>query len=568
MTVRSAAAGRQRVAVVTGGGGGIGAAIAEELGRSGVFVVTVDPLVSVDGIEQLPAPEETTAGRIIAAGGAARASGASVTDPAALHELFAGLAEEFGGLDAVVNVAGITRPTSFTRGSEDDWRDVLSVHLDGYRNVLAAALPIMAQAGSGHILGVTSGSGWRPADTGAYGCAKRAVASLTWQLGRAVPAGVVVNAISPIAMTRMVTAALSRHRASSPSSPSTPAAPASPSTPAGPSATGGLSLGVMPGPEELGPLAAHLVSEGFSTCQGQVLFVAGSEMAVIDEPRLLEVVPAEPVAGLAGFLDVAVSLAFASAEANQASSGGSNPRFRAAPDAATLSPPVSRTCVVVSDRDDLADAAVASLDVRGVRCHRIDAGLVPPGFRDAWEALTSGPDGDDVDAVVVALAATHQTVALDGWEHLLATHTAIVDHVHADATWARAVADLSARTGKPLRLVSITDAASGGGRSRAQASAQLARAALGATDQRVAAFAVALESMADTARRAAAELAAHLACSPESPRLSGAELVVGDATIGLRSHPRVAGSVALGGTSVPDWFDDVLGAIVSGGAAR
>ena len=87
---------------------------------------------------------------------------------------------------------------------------MLAVHLDGYLNVLGAALPIMAAAGHGRILGVTSGSGWRPADTGAYGCAKRAVASLTWQLGRHAPPGVVVNAMSPIAVTRMVTAALGR----------------------------------------------------------------------------------------------------------------------------------------------------------------------------------------------------------------------------------------------------------------------------------------------------------------------------------------------------------------------
>ena len=87
---------RQPVAVVTGGGGGIGAAIAEELGRTGSFVVTVDPMVSVDGSEQLPAPAETTAGRIVAGGGSARASGASVTDVGALEDLFQELTEEHG----------------------------------------------------------------------------------------------------------------------------------------------------------------------------------------------------------------------------------------------------------------------------------------------------------------------------------------------------------------------------------------------------------------------------------------------------------------------------------------
>ena len=76
---------RQQVCVVTGGGGGIGAAIAEELGRDGWFVVTVDPLVTLDGTETLPAPEQTTAGRIVAAGGSAQASAASVTDGDALR---------------------------------------------------------------------------------------------------------------------------------------------------------------------------------------------------------------------------------------------------------------------------------------------------------------------------------------------------------------------------------------------------------------------------------------------------------------------------------------------------
>ena len=301
---------RQRVAVVTGGGGGIGAAIAEELGRGGWFVVTVDPLVTLDGSERLPEPEETTAGRIVAAGGSARASSVSVTDGEAVRDLFRELVDEHGGLDAVVNVAGITRQTGFAEGTEEDWLAVLAVHLGGYLNVLEAALPLMAAAGHGRVLGVTSGSGWRAADAGAYSCAKRAVAALTWQLGRQAPPGVTVNAMSPIAATRMVAAALERARREGRTS-----------------GGGGLSLESMPRPEDLGPIGAHLVGDGFRWCSGRVLFAGGSEVAVVDEPRLLEVVRSDDVVSLARVLEAVIPRAFATAEANQVSGGGSNPRF-------------------------------------------------------------------------------------------------------------------------------------------------------------------------------------------------------------------------------------------------
>src|SRR3954454_11124550 len=112
----------QRVVVVTGGGAGIGAAVAEELGRRGCFVVTVDPLVTIDGSTPLPESDDTTAGRIVAAGGTARASAASVNDGPAITALFADLVDERGRLDAVINVAGITRPTSYGRGTDEDWR--------------------------------------------------------------------------------------------------------------------------------------------------------------------------------------------------------------------------------------------------------------------------------------------------------------------------------------------------------------------------------------------------------------------------------------------------------------
>jgi NAD(P)-dependent dehydrogenase (short-subunit alcohol dehydrogenase family) len=545
----------KRVVVVTGGGGGIGAAIAEELGRNGDLVVTVDPLVSVDGSEQLPRPEVTTAGRIVEAGGWARASSVSVTDADAVRALFQDLVEEFGRLDAVVNVAGISRPTSFTRGADQDWRSVLTVHLDGYLNILAAALPIMAVAGHGRVLGVTSGSGWRAADTGAYGCAKRAVASLTWQLGALAPPGVTVNAMSPIAMTRMVTAALGR-------------APRQAASGSG-SSTGGLSLGSMPTPDQLGPTGAHLASDDVSWCQGQVIFVGGSELAVIDPPRLLEVVRTADTASsaLALALESASLAALAPAEASQASSGGSNPRVGPVfdgPPTGELPPPAVTSCVVVTDRPEVAAAVTVALGDRGVVTRTIEPGDHTAGFDGVAAALASSIEREGpIDAVVVALAGPPAAGGTtSGWEQLLAEHAGIVEQIHADAGWSRAVADHASRTDRPVRLVTLSDATTGGGRSRAQAAAQLARSARSATADRVLAFAVSVETSAEGTGKTIGEIVAHLLCSPETPALAGAELVADAGWFGLRSHPRAGASVIFGGPAVPDWVDGTLRSIV------
>jgi NAD(P)-dependent dehydrogenase (short-subunit alcohol dehydrogenase family) len=573
----------QPVVVVTGGGGGIGAAVAEELGRDGWYVVTLDPLVSLDGSEQLPPAEETTAGRIAAAGGTARASSASVTDAEAVRGLFEGLVDELGRLDAVINVAGISRPTSFTSGTDHDWRSILSVHLDGYLNVLRAALPIMAAAGHGRILGVTSGSGWRQADTGAYGCAKRAVAALTWELGRRAPEGVVVNAMSPIAVTRMVTAALSRTgggaRGATASGPAGAAASSATNTEtgagrrgSGSAATGGLSLGSMPTPEQLGPLGAHLVGEGFSWCTGQVIFAGGSEVAVIDRPRLLEVVRTDEAPSVAQVLEEFTAGALAPAEASQASGGGSNPRFSTLFDEShgvEIQSAAVGSCAIVTNRPELAAVVSAALEPRSVSCSVVDVGDEAGGFREGgFEAASAALEAaatqaGPIDAIVVALAgAEPATGSASDWERVLQEHAGIVAQIHDDAGWARAAADYSASNDRPVRLVTLTDAIAAGGRSRAQASAQLARSARRATGDRVAAFAVSVEAAPAGDGGALSELVAHLICSPDAVSLSGAELVVDAGWVGLRSHPRPGASITFGGPEIPDWLDDALRSIV------
>ena len=514
----------ERVVVVTGGGAGIGAAIAEELGRQGAYVVTADPMVTLDGSGTLDTAEPTTADRIVASGGKARASNTSVTDADAVNALFDGLADEFGGIDAVINVAGISRPTSFANGSEEDWRSVLDVHLNGYRNVLEAALPVMAENRHGRILGVTSGSGWRNADVGAYSCAKRAVASLTWQLGWQAPPGVTINAMSPIAVTRMVTEALKK---------------AAPTGGAAGSNTGGLSLGSMPQPEELGPIGAYLVGDEFAWCSGEIVFVGGSEAAIVEQPRLLEVVGTADARSLAALFESVLGQAFVKAEAAQLSGGGSNPRFPGVfDDEAVFPAPSVKHCVIVSDQPAVVTALSAAFAERGVK------------------TSTGSELPADADAVVIAMAGPDQGVAKTDWERTLQEHEGIADAIFSDAMWARRIAD----AGRPIRLVTLTDATTSGGRSRAQASAQLSRSSVKATQENVAGFAVSVE--AHHAEKVSAELAAYLVCAAEATPLSGAELVVGDKWVGLRSHPRPSASLVYGGGAIPPWFDGALRGMV------
>ncbi len=165
--------------------------------------------------------------------------------------------------------------------------------------------------------------------------------------------------------------------------------------------------------------------------------------------------------------------------------------------------------------------------------------------------------------MVVALAGAPAVAdEAGGWEAVLAAHAPIPAGIGADAAWARATADYSALNERPLRLVTLTDATDAGGRSRAQASAQLSRAARSATKGRVAAFAVSLEgveaSAAPDRRQFLGELVVHLIGRDETVALSGAELAVGDGWFGLRSHPRPLGSLTFGGPNPPTWFDTVL----------
>jgi NAD(P)-dependent dehydrogenase (short-subunit alcohol dehydrogenase family) len=437
---------RRPAAVVTGGGGGIGTEVALELARRGVAVVAMDPGVGLQG-EPLNEPTAAqTAKRIEAEGGVARASTASVTDRDAVRSLFADVVGEFGSLDIVVNTAGILRFASFLDAAEDDWRAVLDVHLNGYLNVLSEALPVMAAAGYGRIVGVTSGAGLAraAADSAHYSCAKRAVAAVTWQLADLLPEGVALNALSPLAATRMITGAATGGDAGRRQS----------GGDAGRRQSGGLDLSGLPPAQDMAPAAAYLASAEAGSCRGHVIFSAGPELSLISPPRLLEAVRTERTADFAASLDTLVPVVLGPAEERQRSTGGSNARFGPVFDQpGTPGPvpgpaPASANCLVISDHAAVASSIAAALARCGMTAIDLSGhpltgqpltGLsapdqpasLPKGFAAAEAAVQRAAHAaGGIDAVVIApgpFAAPGPGAA--SWGQMLAGYSATADRV-------------------------------------------------------------------------------------------------------------------------------------------
>ncbi|MDV7136547.1 SDR family NAD(P)-dependent oxidoreductase [Williamsia muralis] len=200
-----------KVAIVTGGGRGIGRAHCLELARHGATVVVNDPGVSRDGTDSGESPADQVAREIVEAGGKAVANKGSVTSWTDSDALIAQAVAEFGRLDIVVNNAGIVRDKLITRMTEEDWDAVVSVHLKGTFAVTKHACDYWrneSKAGAdvrGRIINTTSGAGLKGnAGQAAYSAAKAAIVGLTLTTALEMERyNVTANAISPVAATRL-----------------------------------------------------------------------------------------------------------------------------------------------------------------------------------------------------------------------------------------------------------------------------------------------------------------------------------------------------------------------------
>src|SRR5438093_8509902 len=195
-----------RNAVVTGAGRGIGRAVAMLLASEGANVVVNDSGVSVDGSGHDNGPAEQVAKEIKDAGGSAVANYDSVATAAGGENMVRQCVDAFGRIDILINVAGILRDRMIFNMAEEEWDDVIRVHLKGHFNTIKPASILMRQQRFGRIVNFSSISGLRGNSGQAnYGAAKAGIAGLTRVVARDLGRyGVTCNCIAPGAMTRMV----------------------------------------------------------------------------------------------------------------------------------------------------------------------------------------------------------------------------------------------------------------------------------------------------------------------------------------------------------------------------
>jgi len=256
-----------RVAIVTGAGRGIGRSVALLLASRGAAVVVADLGVAMDGSGRDTGPAAEVVEEITAAGGKAIASGADIADFTAAEALIGTAIEQFGRLDVLVNVAGILRDRMVFNMTEQEWDDVIRVHLKGTFNTTRFASAywrsLRDETAQNRIINFTSVSGLHGAPGQPnYAAAKMGIVGLTYSSANSLARyGVTVNAISPGAATRMtdsIPAERQRSRSAAADERS---------------------------PDNVAPIVAYLASERSGWITGRVIHSMGYEVSLYSNPE-------------------------------------------------------------------------------------------------------------------------------------------------------------------------------------------------------------------------------------------------------------------------------------------
>ena len=253
-----------RVALVTGAGRGIGAAVARQLAAAGAAVVVNDLGVALDGVAEQEQPAAEVVRAIADAGGQAVIDSSDVSDFDAAAGMVRRAVDAFGRLDIVVNVAGIIRDRMIWNMTVQEWQAVINVHLNGTFNTSRHAAAYWRGLGDSQpgrrIINFTSASGlFGSTSQPNYAAAKMGIVGLTYTCANALAKmGATCNALSPAADTRM-----------------TP-------KPADPQDADSVALR---SPDNCATAVTWLASDHASWCNGQVIGAKGFDVTLYSLPR-------------------------------------------------------------------------------------------------------------------------------------------------------------------------------------------------------------------------------------------------------------------------------------------
>jgi NAD(P)-dependent dehydrogenase (short-subunit alcohol dehydrogenase family) len=254
-----------KVAIVTGGGRGIGRAIALLLAQERARVVVCDIGASLQGAGTDAGPAQDVVDEIRKSGGEAIASTLSIAEPENADTIVRATLEAFGRVDILVNNAGILRDVIFHKMSWSDWSDVIAVHLHGAFNMSRACASHFREQSSGAFVHMTSTSGL----IGNFGQANYMAAKLgIMGLSRGIALDmqrfkVRSNCIAPFAWTRMID--------------SIPVASEEDKR--------RIERFQQMTPEKVAPLVVYLASDRAEGISGQVFAVRNNEVFLFNQPR-------------------------------------------------------------------------------------------------------------------------------------------------------------------------------------------------------------------------------------------------------------------------------------------
>jgi len=258
-----------KVAIVTGSGRGVGKGVAQLMAAEGARVVVVDPGVNVDGSGFDQSIAEQVVGEIKASGGEATACTESVVSMNGGERIVQTAMDTFGRLDIVVTCAGILRDRMIFNMSEQEWDDVIAVHLKGTFTVVKHASIVFRQQRSGRIITFSSTSGlYGNSGQANYGAAKDGIAGFTRVVSRDMGRyGVTANSIAPSASTRMTTGVPDEAR----------------NLRSARGISGGSEL--RGEAEDIAPFVTWLASDESAHVNGHVFHVTGGLVTLLNEPE-------------------------------------------------------------------------------------------------------------------------------------------------------------------------------------------------------------------------------------------------------------------------------------------